>query len=294
MVIAHNNWYILSKLILLLDDSRNDIYVHVDQKSDFSDDRKLCLTSLVKKSNIRFIDRLPVTWGGFSLINVTLKLLKAATGEYHYSYYHLLSGCDLPLMNQNQIHAFFDAHQGAEFIGFGKKEWIKSVQDRFKYYWLFQECVGNSKRIDKIILRAFDRVFVALQRVFGVNRISNLDYSAGSEWFSITDDFARYMLSKEKFIKKHFKYGICADESFVQTIAINSNFEKKIFNRYSNVPQECILRYIQWNQGKPRLLEMKDFNEIMNSGCLFARKFDKNNKDIVDRIYDVVKPNIHD
>ena len=32
LIIAHNNFYILEKLLLLLDDERNDIYIHIDKK----------------------------------------------------------------------------------------------------------------------------------------------------------------------------------------------------------------------------------------------------------------------
>ena len=32
LIIAHNNFYILEKLILLIDDIRNDIYLHIDSK----------------------------------------------------------------------------------------------------------------------------------------------------------------------------------------------------------------------------------------------------------------------
>ena len=32
LIIAHNNFYILEKLIKLIDDKRNDIYIHIDKK----------------------------------------------------------------------------------------------------------------------------------------------------------------------------------------------------------------------------------------------------------------------
>ena len=33
LIIAHNNFYILKKLIALIDDERNDIYIHIDKKT---------------------------------------------------------------------------------------------------------------------------------------------------------------------------------------------------------------------------------------------------------------------
>lgn len=34
LIIAHDNWKILEKLLILLDDKRNDIYLHIDRKSN--------------------------------------------------------------------------------------------------------------------------------------------------------------------------------------------------------------------------------------------------------------------
>ena len=33
LIVAHNNFYILEKLIRLIDDTRNDIYLHIDKKT---------------------------------------------------------------------------------------------------------------------------------------------------------------------------------------------------------------------------------------------------------------------
>lgn len=36
LIMAHNDPYVFHKLISLLDDERNDIFVHIDKKSDLS------------------------------------------------------------------------------------------------------------------------------------------------------------------------------------------------------------------------------------------------------------------
>lgn len=36
LIMAHNNWSILSKLLSLLDDDRNDLFLHIDAKSDMT------------------------------------------------------------------------------------------------------------------------------------------------------------------------------------------------------------------------------------------------------------------
>ena len=75
LIVAHNNFYILEKLIRLIDDTRNDIYLHIDKKTknfDFEYFKKI-----PKHSNIYFIKRLNVGWGAFSLIKTELSLFKS-------------------------------------------------------------------------------------------------------------------------------------------------------------------------------------------------------------------------
>ena len=63
LIMAHNNFYCLEKLLLLLDDSRNDIYLHIDKKiKDFDFDyfQNLCVNA-----NVIFPKkRINVTWEG--------------------------------------------------------------------------------------------------------------------------------------------------------------------------------------------------------------------------------------
>lgn len=62
LIIAHNNWWQLKQLIMLLDDGSHDIFVHIDRKSrDF--DRQM-LQGLTKKSNLECFQEYKVYWGG--------------------------------------------------------------------------------------------------------------------------------------------------------------------------------------------------------------------------------------
>ena len=63
-IIAHNELELLETLVRLLDDPRNDIYIHIDAKVknfDFA-----YFKQLVQKSKLEFTPRrLSVTWGPF-------------------------------------------------------------------------------------------------------------------------------------------------------------------------------------------------------------------------------------
>lgn len=93
LIIAHNHSYVLERLIRVIDDARNDIYLHIDamwSEFDFEACRKW-----VHRSNIYFARRHNVAWGGYSLIETEIELFSMAYSQTKYSYYHLLSGTDL-------------------------------------------------------------------------------------------------------------------------------------------------------------------------------------------------------
>ena len=133
LIIAHKNFDQLAKLLSLLDDKRNDIYIHIDKKSIFTYIDKNLLLRSVNHSKVYFVHRITVTWGAYSNVGSEMELLKAAV-KNNYEYYHLLSGQDLPLKTQDEIHSFFDSNKGKEFVHFGTEEYQKTQIYRIKYY----------------------------------------------------------------------------------------------------------------------------------------------------------------
>ena len=114
LILAHGSYTLLQRLVSTIDDERNDIFVHIDRKQQE-------LPRLeVKYSRLFLLDkeRVSVFWGDVSVVAAEFALMAFAHKHGDYAYYHLLSGVDLPLKSQNDIHAFFEAHQGKEFIGF--------------------------------------------------------------------------------------------------------------------------------------------------------------------------------
>ena len=66
LIIAHNNWEQLKKLVQLLDAENHDIYIHIDKKSkDFKADKFL---EIINKSRIFIYQEYEVFWGGFSQV----------------------------------------------------------------------------------------------------------------------------------------------------------------------------------------------------------------------------------
>lgn len=117
LIIAHNEFEILKILLSMLDDERNDIYLHFDKKVDNID---INIEELQLRNSKLFIldERIDVRWGDLSQIKTELLLFEAAYNNGEYAYYHLLSGVDLPIKTQDYIHQFFNDNNGFEFVGY--------------------------------------------------------------------------------------------------------------------------------------------------------------------------------
>lgn len=280
LFMVHGNWSVFKKCLLLIDDIRNDIFIHVDLKAkDFKESE---IVSLIKKSKVYFINRVSVKWAAFSQVQVTIDLLKNSMENGKYCYFHLLSGADLPLKTQDQIYEFFQKHEGKEFIGIVPKQSDYTVK-RFKYYHPLVNC--DNYRTSKT-LKAFTTIFEKIQKMCGVNRLRGKEIYLvdGWTWFSITHKFANYIIDNYDYIEKIFSSGIAADEVFVQTMAYNSDFKENIYDL--NNLRNGSMRLIDWKRGRPYTFKKGDYMELIESPYLFARKFDeKIDVEIVNMIF---------
>lgn len=271
LIMAHQNFDFLKELLLALDDERNDIYLHISRRSaGFEPD---AFTELLAHSRLILTERLNIHWGGYSQTACELMLLKTAAAE-HYSYYHLLSGSDFPLKSQNEIHQFFQEHAGTEFLHFDGPEVPMRTQERIRLYHFFRESSCP-------LAEPADMVLTRLQRLFRMDRLKGeaVTIQKGANWFSITDAFAQYVVSKEAWISRHFRHSICADELLLQTLAFNSPFRSALSDPELCNSSMSNLRYVDWERGtenSPYTFREEDREMLKALPHLFARKFDRN------------------
>ena len=282
LILCHNNFNVLCKLLSAIDDERNDIYIHIDKKTKQVPFPQI--KDSICKSQLVFIKRLPVNWGDYSQIKAELALLNEATKSPH-SYYHLISGVDFPLKTQNYIHTFFIKNMGKQFISVDYCEERRvEFTDRIRYYYPFQDIIGRNRGKFIAACEILQNSLLALQNRLHVDRTKScpIQICKGSNWFSITHDFALYLLKQMPLIDKHFSKSLCADELFLQSIAYASPYKDSIVN--SN------MRLIDWHRGKPYTFLLSDYEQLITSDHLFARKFDENvDMDIVFKLFEHIQ-----
>lgn len=288
LITTHDNVEISKNLLSLYDDKNIDFYFLIDKKAKSYNEE--VLKDICKKSNVYFVPKINIYWGSFSQIQAEYILLENAVKK-SYDYYHLISGCDIPLYTKYEFFDFFEQNKGKEFVEYSPKEIAEKnkVQDRIKYYYVFMESVREKsaiKRKPKTFLREF---FLKLQKLLKIDRTKGKEFQYGSNWFDITDDFAKYILKNKPWVIKHFKKTCCADELFLQTLLFNSPFYSN--NYYCLNEKNRILqrnRYTDWTRGQPYTFKKEDYNEIINiKESLFIRKFNyKNDAEIVNKLFD--------
>jgi len=296
LIIAHQLPSQLVELVTALDHpEKSKFYIHVDQRSaDFFGSPSL--KPIMDRENVLFLrDRVRVYWGGFSIVEATLRLIRKAVDEGGFEYAVLLSGQDFPIKSNRCIESFFEAHEGKEFISYTPlppKEWGwgPEIMERIECHWRADgvrrllEMTG-SKRLQRWGWGAYSRLTLSAYRYAPSLKRKFLPGIApygGPNWFAISSRCATYVLY---YLRDHpefyrfFAHTLNADELFLQTLILNSPYRDHVIND--------ALRFTDWDTGasSPRVLTGEDFDRLVASDSLYARKFDNTKyPDIISRI----------
>lgn len=266
-IIAYNRPDLLQNLVEMVDDERNDIYIHIDKKSDIS----LFSNIKTEKSYLQFTaKRINCVWGDVSLVYTEMQLFKEAMAHSEYAYVHLLSGMDIPIKSQDYIHSTLSEGKDLEYIGYlldASNQ--RLLRRRIELYHMFTK-EGRSA-LGKVY-SWIRRAFCVLQRLVGYKRKHQLEeFGIGPNWATLTGECVKYILSQKEVIDREFKYTTCIDEVYKQSLILNSPFREKI-HQYGKGALEGCMRLIDWKRGNPYTYQMKDIDEIMSSDRWFCRK----------------------
>lgn len=274
LIIAHNQFELLEQLIKAIDNAKNDIYIHIDCKAQYCDFDKL--KNICRYSNVIFTKRrIDVIWGHYSQIECEIELFKTAFQQGKYSYYHLISGVDFLLKTADEIYDFFESHYPTEFVHIDNSTILGDNYDKMHRYFIFQKHVGNANA--KSWIYCIQRVFIKAQQMLGIKRNTDITFYKGANWLSITDRLVDMIIQNEEWISKVFKFSLCCDEVFVQTILMNSELKENIYIKNFADDYRACMRLIDWNRGTPYVFTEIDYYELINSPMMFARKFDYSN-----------------
>lgn len=294
LIIAHSNYDLLLRLVQQLDSEDNDIFIHINSLVEAPNVEKV--KGLGKHSKIVFTNRKEIVWGLYGVVEAIYELLRTSRGYGSYDYYHLISGVDVPIKSNHYINKFLEDHVYANTSnGKYKTNYIicHTPFDRTEYfpvcqYNCFVRCWRNENPIIRKMAKGSALCLNYLQSFVGINRLGDIRayLYKGDAFWSITEEMADYFLAKEVWARGNFnKYTFAPEEYIFPTLARNSELSESIYVP-ENDQERANLRCIDFERGKPYTWRICDYDELLLSEALFARKFDPQvDTEIIDLLY---------
>jgi len=247
-----------------------DFYIHVDKKIDIQP--HLYLADLPNVYLIK--NRIEVRWAGYNTVKATFSCIKEieSTGK-KYGYINFLSGQDYPIKPAEYILQFLQQHNGKLFIeAINIEQDVKEDLSKLNRYHFVNLKFWGKYKLERIFNFLLGPRKIPLQLVI---------YGKAMFWM-LTQEAANYVVDtveKNPKLLHFFQYSWGCDEFVFQTILMNSHFKEAVTNNH------C--RYIDWSAGgpHPKTLSKEDFENLMQTEHLFARKFkSSHDKEILDLI----------
>ena len=276
LIIAHHEFNILSILVDLLDDPRNDIFIHIDKKVGSLP------TIECKHSQLKFIsdqNRIDVRWGDITQIEAEFALFESAKQNGPYQYYHMISGVHLPLLNQDEFHSFFNSFPKSQV--FSPMPSDPSELERKGNKMNFGMKTFSKSRLSQILWR----MGIKVQEILDLKINKDRTFIKASNWVSISEDAVDYLLNKKREILNRYKLSMCGDELFVPTELTYANKNWNLM--YS---ERLLLHHV--GNANSTVITSEDLELIDNSNFLFGRKFSSSDMDVVHHIQQKVKSNL--
>lgn len=290
IILAHQQPSQLVRLMKRLGSNSNQIFLHIDKRINLKPFLDCEGFDTIK--NLHLLKRFKSYWGAIGIVHATLEGIKLAI-MHQCDYVILLSGTDYPIKDNTEIAQFLLANHGKNFLKHYQipaPHWLPGKEEaRLKKYYfylnnkLFEFPIPvGVKSLPRKVLNLILNLFLPNERTFPKNIIPY----GGDNWFCITHNACQEVT---RFYQTHpevlsfLKYSLCSDEIFIQTAFFNSGNADLIASVVNDTINE-----INWknrNKPSPEIFNPSDFNRLLASDKMFARKFDHDQfPELIDRI----------
>src|SRR5919107_684846 len=236
----------LARLVSRLDAPSVSFFIHIDANTDDATYAEM-VDGMIGRHNVCFLPRHQVTWGGWGTVAATLEgLEQVIRAKVSPDYVILLTGADYPLRTPGDIEAFLAEHRGTSFID------VRQLPD---YTWNWHG---------------------TMDRFHGQSLPSGMKPFGGEGRWALSCDCAAYVKGvADGGLSRVFEGVGIPDEHFVHTVVANSPFRDRLSSLARvDAPAVKGVHYVDWDRGSPKVLGVEDFERLIASRALFARKFD--------------------
>lgn len=270
LIITYTSPFQTERMIQRMQHPEFDFYIHVDAKFPLESH-----DNLKKYSNIYFIqNRVDVQWAAYSTIQAEFNGLQEILDSARtYDFISLMSGQDYPIKTTEQMQSFFDERKGKLLLKYRafSGEWEEGMKRVNKYH------LTDFRFKGQFLLEKLINFFVKR-----TDQPKGMKFYGSSMFWAISPEAAEFVLKtvdRDLKMRRFFKYSWAPDEFLFQTILLNSPFASKVINEnchyYKHPPQTP----------SPKTFDSSDFDDIITSDRLYARKFDMEKApELLDRI----------
>lgn len=259
LITAYRDMPQLQRLLDYFDDDF-ELFVHLDKKCP--EDYRF----LENRPHTNLYRRYKIAWGDVNHLYAILLLMKEAWACTDLEYFHLITGSDYPIRPLADLKAFCTEHRHDNYIEYfplPHDDWgVEGGLNRIQYYWLLPSYrVKHGRCIEKSI---------KWQRRLGIWRgfkyFDGRLYGGGTYWSLSREAVGAaldYIDAHSGYLRR-FRHTSIAEEICLPTLLANSGIP--LINDYK--------RYIDWGAdgANPQMLTEKDYEKIVASDALFARK----------------------
>lgn len=270
LIITYTNPLQTERMIQQMQHPDFDFYIHVDAKFTLESH-----SNLNKYSNVYFIkNRVDVQWAAYSTIQAEFNGLQEILDSARtYDFISLMSGQDYPIKTAVQMQSFFEARKGKLLLKYRafSGEWEEGMQ-RVNKYHLTDFRFRGQFFLERVINTFFKRK----------NQPKGMQFYGSSMFWAISPEAAEYVLQtvdRNPKMRRFFRYSWAPDEFLFQTILLNSSFAGQVVN------ENCHYYKHPPKTPSPKTFDITDFEDIIGSDRLYARKFDlKKSPELLDKI----------
>lgn len=285
LTLVHQNPLLLQRAMRVLSTDGCGFFIHVDSKSNLES------FSRISGANVSFVERLPVYWAEFSMVQAILRLMKSALeSPSGYDYFVLLLGSDYPIRSGGYIQRYLQESGGSEFISL-----IEIPAPGYPLSKINKVRYPSDKPVQRFVFRALGKVGLA-ERDFRKS-LGDIKAYAGDTSWALSREACSYIMevvARDPRFEAYFRKTFTSDEMFFHTILGNSPFRLRVRRG---------LLYRDWSKpgAHPETLTEKhiEYFELQDAVCaedqfgtgekLFARKFSDDQLELIDRIDEMIE-----
>jgi hypothetical protein len=253
----------------------------------------------------RLVDPIPVTWGDWSVVEATLRLLRGAAEAIDADWYVFLSGEDRPVrdlavweqeLTASGTDGLIPARALTTRPAFGRRPTAGDLNYvRYAHRWRALPEVHSHAlrrlfhglRVASVFMQPLWKIEYAERRdrwFMGVRRRLRLPPGwalyAGSQWMAVGRRSARCILDVDPAVTQWFRRTWIPDQGYFHTVLYN---QPELNLR--DVPVTYVVPHDSTKHQGWMTITTEDMDAIARSGAAFARKFDPDaDSDVLARI----------